>query len=130
LPFGGIDQSSTMMSNRVGGNAMLRPRSVIKGVPRSRRPEESEYWALVNQLMDLGWYRLGEGRDTAGRAWGFRAGHTLPVQAYGNQPTAGPEVRWIVAKSETCAMRRLLKDLQAASVTRHPAGESGNPSGR
>lgn len=104
-----------MMSKRGGEGTMLRPRSVIKGVPRSWRPAESEYWALVNQLMNLGWYRLGEGRDTAGKAWGFRAGHTLPVQGHGSQPSPRPDVRWIVARSETSAMRRLLRELQAST---------------
>lgn len=93
----------------------MQYRSVIKGVPRHPRWVDAEYWALVQRLMDAGWYRLGQDRDPRATAWGFRAGHTTtPASPRGHRlakPAAPPEERWIVAKDELTAMRRLLREL-------------------
>ena len=93
----------------------MQYRSVIKGVARSGHRVDGEYWALVNQLMHEGWYRLGQTRDPSGSAWGFRAGHTADgpgcTELRGAKlPPRGDE-RWIVAKDERAAMRRLLREL-------------------
>jgi hypothetical protein len=99
---------------------MLHYRSVIKGAPRPRQRAEREYWALVNELMGLGWYRLGEGRDASGPAWGFRAGHTVSGTGCGGcsgRPARRPDERWIMAKSEITAMRRLLRELDVPDET-------------
>lgn len=95
---------------------MSQLRSAIKGVPRQRHRTDVEYWEFVHELMELGWYRIGEGRDPAGTAWGFRAGHTLPPQTHDGSRRVKPEERrnerWIVAKTESAAMRRLLRELR------------------
>mgnify|MGYP000737026140 CR=1 FL=1 len=63
------------------------------------------YWALVQELMSLGWYRAGSGPDQdGGKTWGFRRGHLIDSDP-------GAEVRWILARNETTAMRQLLDDL-------------------
>lgn len=89
--------------------------SAIKGVPRYRHRSDSEYWTLVRQLMDAGWYRIGQDRDPSGKAWGFRYGHTVnnasPGAVVATKPSPRPDERWIVAKSELSAMRRLLREL-------------------
>lgn len=93
----------------------MQYRSVIKGVPRLGNRADAEYWALVNQLMHEGWYRLGQARDPSSNAWGFRAGHTAEglgcaASRVAKLPPRSDE-RWIVAKDERAAMRRLLREL-------------------
>jgi len=65
-----------------------------------------DYWSLVQQLMDDGWYRLGPGpAQQDGRlTWGFREGHVL--EARREQPL------WIPAGDELNAMRLLASVLQ------------------
>ena len=93
----------------------MQYRSAIKGAPRSRHRTDTEYWTLVRQLMEAGWYRIGQGRDPSGASWGFRAGHTVSEpSANGRRGATFPQresERWIEAKTETAAMRRLLRDL-------------------
>jgi hypothetical protein len=96
----------------------MQYRSAIKGVPRQPHRVDSEYWALVQRLMDAGWYRLGQDRDPSGKSWGFRSGHTTHATTYLSprgsgavKPTPRPEERWIEAKDELSAMRRLLREL-------------------
>ncbi|MFN8662279.1 MAG: hypothetical protein U0075_10335 [Thermomicrobiales bacterium] len=72
---------------------------------------DATYWLLVDQLMHLGWYRLGQ-RPGNGREWGFRRGYTLPDSSGDSAPPARQE-RWIEAFYEQTAMRRLLRDVQA-----------------
>ncbi len=95
---------------------MVQFRSAIKGVPRQRHRTDVEYWEFVHELMELGWYRIGEGRDPSGAAWGFRAGHTLPPWTRDGcravKPEDRPLERWIVAKTEAAAMRSLLRELR------------------
>ena len=61
--------------------------------------DEPGYWALVEQLMDLGWYRVGPGQDDelGRKTWGFREGHLL------DHPRQSPV--WIPAPDEQAAMR-------------------------
>lgn len=87
--------------------------STIKGAPRYRHRIDTEYWLLVQQLMNAGWYRIGQDRDPARKQWGFRAGHTMPspsATSCGSKPRS-PEERWITANDEITAMRRLLREL-------------------
>lgn len=77
---------------------------------------DASYWLLVDQLMHLGWYRLGQ-RAGNEREWGFRHGFTLPD--YGGDPTLGiTQERWIPAFHEQTAMRRLLRDVQGRTRNR------------
>ena len=73
--------------------------------------DEKGYWDLVEQLMHLGWYRVGHGqKDELGRkTWGFREGHLL------DHPTQNPV--WIPAPDEQAAMRIML----AAAYTQSPS---------
>jgi hypothetical protein len=89
-------------------------RSAIKGVPRQPHRADTEYWSLVHQLMEAGWYRIGQDRDPSGKSWGFRNGHTAAMQPIAggcSKPPPRPLERWIVAKDELTAMRRLLREL-------------------
>ena len=71
---------------------------------------DAAYWLLVDQLMHLGWYRLGQRAGNA-REWGFRRGYTLPD--YGSDAVPGsPQERWISAFHEQTAMRRLLREVE------------------
>jgi hypothetical protein len=72
--------------------------------------DEPGYWALVEQLMDLGWYRVGPGQDDelGRKTWGFREGHLL------DHPRQSPV--WIPAPDEQTAMRIML----AAAYTQGP----------
>jgi hypothetical protein len=92
----------------------MQYRSAIKGVPRQPHRADTEYWALVHQLMEAGWYRIGQDRDPSGKTWGFRSGHTA-TRLSGDGSCAKPQSRtverWIVAKDELTAMRRLLREL-------------------
>ena len=74
--------------------------------------DEREYWAMVEQLMHLGWYRVGPGkRDEFGRkTWGFREGHLLD---HPRQSTV-----WIPAPDEQAAMRFMLAAAHSQSPTR------------
>jgi hypothetical protein len=93
----------------------MQYRSAIRGVPRHRHRTDTEYWTLVHKLMEAGWYRIGQDHDPSRRAWGFRAGHTAACQApggtSGTRTAPRPDERWIVARSELSAMRRLLREL-------------------
>lgn len=92
----------------------MQYRSAIKGVPRQPRRADTEYWTLVHQLMDAGWYRIGQDCDPAGNSWGFRNGHTAAMPSGSgscSKPQPRPLERWIVAKDELTAMRRLLREL-------------------
>ncbi|MCA9864364.1 MAG: hypothetical protein R2853_20185 [Thermomicrobiales bacterium] len=71
---------------------------------------DASYWLLVDHLMHMGWYRLGQ-RVGNSREWGFRKGFTLPDQA-GDSDTAAPQERWITAAYEQTAMRRLLREVE------------------
>jgi hypothetical protein len=71
---------------------------------------DRSYWLLVDHLMHLGWYRLGQ-RAGPARAWGFRRGYTLPDHA-GDAALSETQERWITAVYEKTAMRRLLRELQ------------------
>jgi hypothetical protein len=97
----------------------MQYQSMIKGAPRPGNRVDTEYWALVNQLMHEGWYRIGQARDPSGSAWGFRAGHTAAGlgcdRSRGAKLPPRDDERWIVAKDETAAMRRLLRELKASS---------------
>ncbi len=108
---------------------MTQFRSAIKGAPRQRRHRtDVEYWEFVHELMELGWYRMGEGRDPSGAAWGFRSGHTLRPRTRDGARTVKPEQRpserWIVAKTETAAMRRLLHELRGETPNHDSHAES------
>jgi hypothetical protein len=74
--------------------------------------DERGYWDLVEQLMHLGWYRVGAGQeDGLGRkTWGFREGHLL------DHPRQSPV--WIPAPDEQAAMGIML----AAAYTQSPTG--------
>lgn len=63
-----------------------------------------EFRDLVQQLMNAGWYRMGQVERPAGVSWQFRHGHTLEVGA-GND-------RWITAPNETEAMRILWNEVR------------------
>ena len=69
----------------------------------------TEYWQLVHQLSQQGWYRAGKVGNGARRhsTWRFQAGHTT-------DSTAGQTVqeRYVAAASEKTAMRELLKELR------------------
>jgi hypothetical protein len=70
------------------------------------RTHDPSYWALVQELMYLGWYRAGPGPDQdGGKVWGFREGHLIDA-------VPPPDVRWIPARNETAAMRHLLDELR------------------
>ena len=71
---------------------------------------DASYWLLVDQLMHLGWYRLGR-RAGTGHEWGFRYGHTVPDAPLDPDLTSAQE-RWITAVHEQTAMRRLLRELR------------------
>ena len=60
---------------------------------------DNEFREVVQQLMNAGWYRVGQEERPDGVYWPFRQGHTL-------EAGAGSE-RWIVAPNETEAMRIL-----------------------
>jgi hypothetical protein len=72
---------------------------------------DAYYWVLVDQLMSLGWSRLGFRQTLAGRVWGFRLGYTLPDRPF-TEDMAELQERWIKAAHEQVAMRRLLRELQ------------------
>ena len=69
------------------------------------KDEASQYRQLVERLMLLGWYRVGQDsiRDPGQRCWGFREGHVTDT------PTSNE--RWIPATTQLAAMRILLNDL-------------------
>jgi hypothetical protein len=69
-----------------------------------QRRGDPEYRALVQQLMDAGWYRMGQRWGPRGNEWGFRAGHTVD----GEETT----MRWIAAADAKEAMRILHGDLE------------------
>jgi hypothetical protein len=73
--------------------------------------DERGYWDLVEQLMHLGWYRVGPGQDDelGRKVWGFREGHLL------DHPRQSPV--WIPASDEQAAMRIML----AAAYTQSPS---------
>ena len=87
----------------VGGSSAPRP-AFLSG--RS----DASYWLLVDQLMNPGWYRLGQ-RAGSEREWGFRYGYTIPDHAGDSAPSATQE-RWIRAFYEQTAMRRLLREVE------------------
>ena len=74
--------------------------------------DERGYWDLVEQLMHLGWYRVGAGQDDelGRKTWGFREGHLL------DHPTQDPV--WIPAPDEQAAMRIMLAAAYVQSPTR------------
>ena len=74
--------------------------------------DERGYWDLVEQLMHLGWYRVGAGQDDGlGRkTWGFREGHLL------DHPRQSPV--WIPAPDEQAAMRIMLSAAYIQSPSR------------
>ena len=95
-----------------GGETALRG---LSDAPHedSRMPhglDERGYWDLVEQLMHLGWYRVGPGQDDelGRKTWGFREGHLL------DHPRQSPV--WIPAPDELAAMRIML----AAANTQNP----------
>jgi hypothetical protein len=67
---------------------------------------------LIEQLMMLGWYHLGQGpRDDRGQlTWGFREGHVLDISR--------ENWLWIAADDELSAMRTLVKRLEAEAEAR------------
>lgn len=69
---------------------------------------DNEFRSLVQQLMNAGWYRVGQEESPAGVSWQFRQGHTLESGA-GND-------RWITAPDETEAMRILWNEVRAERV--------------
>lgn len=71
---------------------------------------DASYWLLVDHLMHMGWYRLGQ-RAGSAREWGFRYGFTLPDDS-GDGTTTAPQERWIPAAYEQTAMRRLLREVE------------------
>ena len=71
---------------------------------------DATYWLLVDHLMHMGWYRLGQ-RAGSAREWGFRYGFTLPDQTSDSALTTTQE-RWITAAYEQTAMRRLLREVE------------------
>jgi hypothetical protein len=71
---------------------------------------DATYWLLVDHLMHMGWYRLGQ-RAGAAREWGFRYGFTLPDHA-GDSGLNTSQERWIAAAYEQTAMRRLLREVE------------------
>lgn len=74
---------------------------------------DASYWLLVDHLMHMGWYRLGQ-RAGSAREWGFRYGFTLPDQT-GDSALNAPQERWITAAYEQTAMRRLLREVAERS---------------
>jgi hypothetical protein len=69
---------------------------------------ELTYWQLLDQLMRLGWFRVGPGapRDGPPMTWGFREGPAMSIH---------PErLVWIPAHDELAAMQFLLRDLPRA----------------
>ena len=72
---------------------------------------DAPYWLLVDQLMHLGWYRLGR-RAEPEREWGFRYGFTLSDHAE-EAALSVPQERWMRAMYERTAMRRLLRELES-----------------
>jgi hypothetical protein len=84
---------------------------------------DASYWLLVDHLMHMGWYRLGQ-RPGSGREWGFRYGFTLPDHAADSALTATQE-RWITAAYEQTAMRRLLREVEGRTGSQEtPAPKS------
>jgi hypothetical protein len=77
---------------------------------------DASYWTLVDRLMHLGWYRLGQ-RPGNDRVWGFRRGYTLPDHR-SDPATSNSQERWIAAFHEKTAMRRLLREVQGTSRNR------------
>lgn len=75
---------------------------------------DASYWLLVDHLMHMGWYRLGQRLGDA-REWGFRQGFTLPDHA-GDSTIMAPQERWIPAAYEQTAMRRLLREVEDHSL--------------
>jgi hypothetical protein len=79
-----------------------------KGAEAEDSKTELVYWQLVDQLMRLGWVRVGPGalHDGTPMTWGFREGHATTTQ---------PErLVWIPAHDELAAMHVLLWDLPRA----------------
>ena len=60
---------------------------------------DEEFRDLVQQLMNAGWYRVGQKECSSGPSWQFRQGHILEADA--------EDVRWISAPDEVAAMRTL-----------------------
>ena len=77
-----------------------------------RLPLDDDYWDLVHQLMNHGWYRVGQGPadDHERTQWGFREGHLRDV-------AASPPL-WIPARDECAAMRILLSEVESAVADR------------
>jgi hypothetical protein len=85
-------------------------------LPRTHDPT---YWALVQELMQIGWYRAGPGPDQEGhKTWGFREGHLTDT-------AHEPDIRWIPARNEQTAMRHLLDEMRP-----RPSRKSGRASRR
>jgi hypothetical protein len=71
-----------------------------------RGRESIEYRRLIEALMNLGWYRIGESYEPAEplqRCWDFRSGHTLEERS--------SRRRCVTASDEAEAMRSLLQEL-------------------
>jgi hypothetical protein len=64
------------------------------------------YRDFVQQLMQRGWYRVGQGpvHDPDRVMWGFREGHVV------DRPTS--QTLWIPARDEISAMRVLLAEIE------------------
>jgi hypothetical protein len=71
-------------------------------------PPDEAFRELVQQLMNVGWYRVGHEERPTGVHWQFRQGHTLDASA-GNE-------RWIPAPNETAAMRILWDEVRNERV--------------
>jgi hypothetical protein len=81
----------------------------------SRMPtwtDDAPYWHLVQELMHLGWYRVGPGPDydPDRKTWGFGEGHLTDAHRR--------QLLWIPARDETTAMRILRDTMRSPSL--HP----------
>ena len=73
---------------------------------------DRDFRDLVQQLMNAGWYRVGQEERPNGVYWQFRQGHTL-------EAGAGSEW-WIPARDEMEAMRLLLNAVRNEQVAEEP----------
>ncbi len=63
---------------------------------------------LVQQLMNAGWYRVGQEEGPTGPTWQFQQGHTME--------TSTGNVWSIAAPNELAAMRILWEEVQTERV--------------
>jgi hypothetical protein len=110
--FGSVPRLADAPPPPSGGETALQGRADApqEVSPMQRWTDERGYWDLVEQLMHLGWYRVGSGKDDelGRKIWGFREGHLL------DHPRQSPV--WIPAPDEQAAMRIML----AAATSQNP----------